>query len=126
VSDNLTPTEELMGDVLAARFRLGENLWTFNNRLLKTAMSMEDRGLITVMHGIVEKTFRASLTVKGKSVFLFDDYVTPVDTDKQKAVDAAVRQERASIAYGLGRCKVVPMEYTLHVMDIVNGGCDCS
>lgn len=74
---NLTPTEDLLMDVLAARYRLGENLWTFDSRTRKAAESLEAKGLVNTMHGIVEKTYRASLTEAGKELFLSATYSAP-------------------------------------------------
>lgn len=74
----MTPTEELIGEVLAARLRLGETLWTFDTNVLPAAKRLEKAGLISTTHGIVEKTFRASLTEAGREHFLDAEYVAPV------------------------------------------------
>jgi hypothetical protein len=76
---DLTPTQELIGDVLAARYRTGETIWTFDKRLWKSAEFMMAMGLINVHHGIVEKTFRASLTEAGRARFISEKYVPPMD-----------------------------------------------
>lgn len=57
----LTPTEDLILEVLMARHRLGESSWPFSSKLLKSANRMEAAGLITIWSGPVEKTFAASL-----------------------------------------------------------------
>lgn len=77
----LTPTQELMGEVLAARYRLGETLWTFGIRHLQTARALSDAGIATVMHGVVERTFRASLTEAGRRRFLSETYNPPRTVD---------------------------------------------
>lgn len=61
---DLTPTEELIIDVLVARFRLGDTLWTFDLRNAAALRRLESRGLINRMGGIVENTERAWLTEK--------------------------------------------------------------
>lgn len=70
----LTPTEELILDVLAARYRLGETLWTFSSRHSKALDSLEAKKLISGMHGITENTLRASLTELGKKYALSSTY----------------------------------------------------
>jgi len=82
---DLTPTEELIGDVLAARARTGETLWTFDSRLTKQVLHLEEMGLVNVTHGIVEKTLRASLTELGKIRFISESYVPPMDNGGARA-----------------------------------------
>lgn len=73
----LTPTEDLILEVLAARYRLGENVWTFDKRHKSSLDKLQSRGLVTVMHGIVENTCRASLTEEGKAEHLSPTYKAP-------------------------------------------------
>lgn len=58
----LTPTESLIIEVLVARFRLGDTLWTFDSRHKNALRKLEKNGLIYTLPGQVEKTARASLT----------------------------------------------------------------
>lgn len=74
----LTPTEDLLMEVLAARYRLGETSWTFQKRHAVTVKKLESRGLVRYMHGIVENTCRASLTVCGVQEYIVPSYVAPV------------------------------------------------
>lgn len=60
----LTPTEDLILDVLVARFRLGETIWPFDRRNEAALRRLESRGLINRMGGNVEGTERAWLTEK--------------------------------------------------------------
>lgn len=76
-ADSFTPTQDLILDVLAARFRLGENLWTFGSRLRKAATQLADHGLVFITHGITEKTIRVGLTEAGKAVTLMPNYSPP-------------------------------------------------
>lgn len=73
-----TLTEELVLEVMTARSRLGEHLWTFPSRATKPLRSLEDKGLVQVMHGVVENSVRASFTEKGKKRFLARDYQSPI------------------------------------------------
>ena len=77
----LTPTEDLILDVLVARYRLGENVWTFESRHKKALNQLQGRGFINVMSGIVEKTVRASLTEAGKKEYLSESYVSPLEEE---------------------------------------------
>ena len=115
-----TPTGDLICEVLAARARTGETMWTFDSRLHRQAEALSDLGLIGIVHGTVEKTFRAYLTEAGRKEYLDDGYVTPNETKVNQAIAKTIDMERARIAYGLGRCKVIPQEFTLHAMGIVN------
>lgn len=89
MSADLAPTQELIGEVLAARYRLGEWYWTFGTRHLPAARALQDAGLITTMHGNVERTFRASLTPEGRAHFMSESYSPPNAVDEPPAVRGA-------------------------------------
>ena len=74
----MTPTEDLIGEVLAARFRLGETWWPFPNATKPAASRMESAGLVDLTHGMVAGTYRARLTAKGLDVFISPTYQAPV------------------------------------------------
>lgn len=80
----LTPTEELIMEVLAARYRLGETLWPFDSRLSRQLDSLGAKDLIFVMNGNVEHTYRASLTEKGMKKFLSKTYRAPQPVGKEE------------------------------------------
>jgi len=65
-------------EVLRARFRLGESLWTFSSSATKPLRSLEAKGLVQVMHGVVEGSVRASFTAEGKERFLSFPYQSPI------------------------------------------------
>lgn len=75
---DLTPTEDLVMEVLAARYRLGETFWTFDSRHKRAILGLESKGLARLMHGIVEKSVRASLTDAGRRKYLSPAYETPL------------------------------------------------
>lgn len=77
---SFTPTQDLILNVLAARFRLGENLWTFDSTLRKQADQLAARGLVFTTHGIIEHTIRVGLTEVGKAATLSPDYSPPEPT----------------------------------------------
>jgi hypothetical protein len=70
----LTPTAELIGDVLAARYRLGENIWTFSTQTLPACRDLKAQDLIGTKSGIVPNTYQAWLTEAGKERFLDKGY----------------------------------------------------
>lgn len=80
-ADLVTPTQELLLEVLAARTRLGETLWTFDARFAGQLRQLEAEGLVEVMSGTIEKTVRASLTSKGQDAMLSSVYWPPMFDD---------------------------------------------
>lgn len=64
-------------EVLAARYRCGEHLWTFDSRHKKTIRELASMGMVNEMSGVVEHSVRASLTEAGKAIYLLDTYQTP-------------------------------------------------
>jgi hypothetical protein len=76
--EHLTPTQELVMDVLAARHRLGDTLWTFSSSAGKAVKTLAAAGLVNEMHGITENTIRASLTDVGRNRWLSPTYPLPV------------------------------------------------
>lgn len=76
--EELTPTEELLLEVLAARYRCGETAWTFSRRMRPIAVRLESRGLVNWKSGIVENTILVWLTDEGQETVLSDTYVPPV------------------------------------------------
>lgn len=97
---DLTPTEGLVMEVLAARHRLGEHLWTFDSRLNRAIESLADKGLVMPMSGQVERTVRAALTQEGLSAYVSDRYVPPILREVggmlNRALDAGDRFGRYS------------------------------
>jgi len=78
-TDKLPPMQSLMLEVLAARYRFGEQIWTFESRLKRYAQALENLGLVGWKSGIVEKTILVWLTNDGKSSVLSDTYIPPTD-----------------------------------------------
>lgn len=79
---DLTPGEHLVMEVLAARWRLGEHIWTFDSSGKRWVNSLADKGLVTVMHGMVENTVRAGLTADGLRFYWQDDHPDCGETGK--------------------------------------------
>lgn len=74
---DLPPTQYLVMEVLAARARLGEELWPFPSILSVALRALEDAGLISVMHGNVPGSLRARLTEAGRKHSLRPGYAPP-------------------------------------------------
>jgi hypothetical protein len=68
--DDLTPTEYLVMEVLAARHRLGEATWTFPTSLRPAVTRLAQRGLVWWKRGVVEHTVLVSLTNVGRTRWL--------------------------------------------------------
>lgn len=79
MTTGLTPTEDLVMEVLAARYRLGEVVWTFSSHASKAIARLSSRGLVIEMGGVVEHSVRASLTDEGKAMYLSPTYCPPKD-----------------------------------------------
>jgi hypothetical protein len=73
-----TPSEELVLEVLAARYRLGHTEWPFHKSHRKTLKSLEEKKLIFTDIGSVEDSYDVSLTPDGKKATLTDGYTPPI------------------------------------------------
>lgn len=76
--DTLPPTQYLVMQVLAARHRTGEMLWTFPARLRPALDSLTARGLVATKGGVTEGTVRAWLTDAGMDAAAPAGYSAPV------------------------------------------------
>lgn len=74
----LTPTQGLISDVLAARWRLGEQVWTFSDRVLVSIKSLASMGLVEWKHSSAEHTVLVWMTDEGIKAFVSDDYIPPI------------------------------------------------
>lgn len=73
----LTPSEDLVLEVLAARYRLGENAWTFKTRHGKALSGLVSKGLVWTKPGVIHQTLLAALTDEGRAAVLSPTYVPP-------------------------------------------------
>ncbi|MER7331784.1 MULTISPECIES: hypothetical protein [unclassified Micromonospora] len=94
--DSLPPTQYLMLEVLAARHRLGEALWTFPSgpAYRKAADYLAQLGLVGWKSGVAPKTIQVWFTDVGRAAALDGDYLSP--HDKQ------IRMARAEVAEDIG------------------------
>lgn len=70
--DGFTPTEYLVMDVLAARWRLGEDCWTFPNAVRPTLERLSGRYYLSFKAGVVYGTQIAWLRSVGKHYLRLD------------------------------------------------------
>lgn len=94
----VTPSEELMLETLAARWRCGETRWTFSARMKRTAEGLAARGLVSWQSGIVEKTIVVWLTDAGMSACLDPNYTSPLHKAGWQAAMNRLMAERETVA----------------------------
>jgi hypothetical protein len=73
----LPPTQEMAAQVLAARYRLGENAWTFPNRVRPALAGLAARGLAWWKWATIPGHCIAGLTPAGLDAYLLDSYRAP-------------------------------------------------
>lgn len=80
VVDKLPLASYLLVEVLVARHRLGEQVWTFpvKRGMVGHLVRLEVLGLVGWKHGVVERTFLAWLTDRGKAAAMSTGYVPPI------------------------------------------------
>lgn len=76
----LTPTQQLVLEVLGSRLRLGHKIWTFttSSALTRALKALAALGYVIPDSGILQGTVRASLTEAGQWLVLDPKYVPPV------------------------------------------------
>lgn len=90
-SYNLTPTAELIMEVLVARWRLGETTWSFPKRLSSQTRWLETIGLVQRTNTDVAEQITLKLTEKARKELLSDAY-TPAPKWSDTALWRAGRQ----------------------------------
>jgi hypothetical protein len=78
--DELPPTQYLILEVLAARYRTGESFWTFPTTVKRALLALADAGLIEVISSPEPHTLRARLASAGEDACLSLNYQLPVPT----------------------------------------------
>ena len=74
----VTPTQELVMELLAARARLGESEWSVSTRHMAAIKSLDGAGLAKWRSHVIEGHVYVSLTDKGRSEYLSGTYVPPI------------------------------------------------
>lgn len=73
----MTPTAELIIEVLVARRRLGEHVWPFPHPCVRALRELEALGDIEFKSGIVDHTYNAWLTDEGRERHMDPAYEPP-------------------------------------------------
>lgn len=76
-SYNFTPTEELILEILTARYRLGEKSWTFKNNVNKSLTKLETKQLVDWKTAGDGKSSLVFFTPLGKALMLSTKYYNP-------------------------------------------------
>lgn len=90
--------EGLIIDLLVARFRLGDRLWTFETSpsTTRALSALEKKGLVMLMHGVSERTARASLTEEALLRHGHELFVLTASEDALDRSEGAVERGRPS------------------------------
>jgi hypothetical protein len=78
-TDDLPPTQYLILEVLAARYRTGEPTWTFPSRLRHQMAVLASLGLIGWKSGVGPRTVLAWLTDAGRDAATHPGYTPPCE-----------------------------------------------
>ncbi|AON96825.1 hypothetical protein BI081_gp074 [Mycobacterium phage Tonenili] len=99
----LTPTQELILEVLAARSRLGEQFWTFPTRtaLVRAARSLENTGFVWCDTAPTPRSFRVGLTEQGQLACIDPGYTPPVERTSTESVRRRMHEAVDRVLDGL-------------------------
>lgn len=81
---HFTPTEDLIIEVLTARTRLGNQVWTFESRNNKALNQLEVRGLVGYKSASVEGYSLVWFTADGIKLMFGNKYHTPIPYESLK------------------------------------------
>lgn len=84
--DTLPPTQYLILEVLAARYRTGESTWTFPSRLKPALDALSAAGLIVWKRGFEPGTALAWFTDAGRAAATSGTYVPPNQREPVRVV----------------------------------------
>ena len=87
MSTDLPPTQYLIMDVLAARTRLGEAMWTFPTSVRPALNALRDRGFLWWKSGVGPYTCEAFLTDAGRAEALYEGYVPRCEVVEAKLAE---------------------------------------
>lgn len=78
-TESLPPTQYLIMEMLAARYRLGEHMWTFPARLRPALNELQELGLIWWRSAPTPHDVQAYLTDAGREAAMSATYAVPAD-----------------------------------------------
>lgn len=73
----LTPMQAAVVQVLACRWRLGEQFWTFEGAFRPALEQLSRKGLVSYQSGVTERSWQARLTEAGQDTALRAGFNTP-------------------------------------------------
>lgn len=76
--NDLPPTQYLVMEVLAARYRLGHHGWCFPTKVTPALDALVEKGYLWYKSWVTPKTLLVFLTEDGKKTWLSEDYVPPI------------------------------------------------
>lgn len=82
----LTPTEELVMEVLSARYRLGETQWSMSTKHGKSLAALADKGMLTFRSGVTERTYLVQMTEEGRTEYVTKGYTAPLEKQLRRDV----------------------------------------
>ncbi len=91
--EKFTPTQELVLEVLVARYRLGEPCWTFTSRVMHAVESLENRGFVTWKSASVENAILVWPTDRllGDNQWMVSSYRPPAIQSLRSAIAMFLR-----------------------------------
>lgn len=95
----LTPTEEAILEVLVARWRLGEQLWTFQSMLRPAARKLVEKGLVHDLGSATGQDIRLRLTETAQKRFGNPMYDPPQRRQLRVKVEVDTDDIRNVLAY---------------------------
>jgi hypothetical protein len=78
-SHDLPPTQMLLLELLAARYRLGHDGWNIHTKAQKAVEQLEAKGLVTWKHWTIAGSMLVWLTEEGKKASMSDSYISPLE-----------------------------------------------
>lgn len=88
----LPPSQYLMLETLAARYRLGEMFWTFPSNQSDIARGLEIKNLVQWKHGVAEHTIHVWLTEAGKKYCMLPEINEASSVDKIKSLETHIKE----------------------------------
>jgi hypothetical protein len=89
---NFTPTEDLVLEVLTARTRLGEDVWTLSSRNNQALDKLEAKGLVGYKSASIEGYSLVWLTNDGVKLLFKNKYRAPVKFSELKERQKTLRK----------------------------------
>lgn len=117
--DRLPPTQYLILEVLTARYRVGENAWTFPTRLRHALDALASAGLIGWKHAPTAGNALAWFTDAGRAASISETYTPPPNGSRIRVV--AVLDTRRGKVVGLTCDNAEAQQWVRDVVTVHDG-----